>query len=43
MGGAAHGAGTSGSMSDSRCCVWLIPWKEGGALLWETDAFGETR
>lgn len=27
--GRAHGAGTSGSVSGSRCCVWLIPW-EGG-------------
>lgn len=26
----AHGAGTSGSVSGSPCCVWLIPWKEGG-------------
>lgn len=29
-GGRAHWAGTSGSVSGSRCCVWLIPWKEGG-------------
>lgn len=28
--GGAHGAGASGSVSGSRCCVWLIPWKEGG-------------
>lgn len=30
-GGRACGAGTSGSVSGSRCCVWLIPWKEGGS------------
>lgn len=27
-GGGRRWAGTSGSVSGSRCCVWLIPWKE---------------
>lgn len=41
-GGRAHRAGTSGSVSGSRCCVWLIPWK-GRLTALETEDFGETR
>lgn len=38
--GAAHGAGASGSLSDARCCVWPIPWKEGGELLGKAVTLG---